>query len=156
MSHRKKRELLKRRTFLSLDQYNGNIKNVCFTIKTSQKSVKIGSIMKLLWSLLRRHVVSNLTLSRQRPLPYRNQSIDLLNKSIDWFLYDNGLRHERVNSGILIRIYFSKNFMVLFFKQKWKTLCQIQSLKVCASFYEKVNSKVQKQPPEMFCKNRCH
>ena len=118
MSHRKKRELLKRGTFLSLDQYNGNIKNVCFTIKTSQKSVKIGSIMKLLWSLLRRHVVSNLTLSRQRPLPYRNQSIDLLNKSIDWFLYDNGLRHERVNSGILIIIYFSKNFMILFFKQK--------------------------------------
>ena len=155
MSHRKKRELLKRGTFLSLDQYNGNIKNVCFTIKIYQKSVKIGSIMKLLWSLLRR-VVSNLTLSRQRPLTYRNQSIDLLNKSIDWFLYDNGLRHERVNSGILIIIYFSKNFMILFFKQKWKTLCQIQSLKVCASFYEKVNSKVQKQPPEMFCKNRCH
>ena len=28
---------------------------------------------------------------------YRNQSIDLLGKSMDWFLYDNGLRHERVN-----------------------------------------------------------
>ena len=26
----------------------------------------------------------------------RNQSIDLLWKSMDWFLYDNGLRHERV------------------------------------------------------------
>ena len=24
------------------------------------------------------------------------QSIDLLRKSVDWFLYDNGLRHERV------------------------------------------------------------
>ena len=24
------------------------------------------------------------------------QSIDLLRKSMDWFLYDNGLRHERV------------------------------------------------------------
>ena len=31
------------------------------------------------------------------PLSYRNQSIDLLCKSMDWFLYDNGLRHERVN-----------------------------------------------------------
>ena len=31
------------------------------------------------------------------PLSYRNQSIiDLLCKSMDWFLYDNGLRHERV------------------------------------------------------------
>ena len=39
-----------------------------------------------------------LTLSWRRPLSYRNQSIDLLRKSMDWFLYDNGLRHERVNS----------------------------------------------------------
>ena len=28
-----------------------------------------------------------------------NQPIDLLCKSIDWFLYDIGLRHERVNNG---------------------------------------------------------
>ena len=38
-----------------------------------------------------------LTLSRRRPLSYRNQSIDVLRKSMDWFLYDNGLRLERVN-----------------------------------------------------------
>ena len=31
-------------------------------------------------------------------LSYRNQSIDLLFKSIDWFLYDRGLRHERGDS----------------------------------------------------------
>ena len=31
------------------------------------------------------------------PLSYKNQSIDLLLKSMDWFLYDNGLCHERVN-----------------------------------------------------------
>ena len=37
-----------------------------------------------------------LTLSWRRPLPYRTQSIDLRSKSMDWFLYDNGLRHERV------------------------------------------------------------
>ena len=35
--------------------------------------------------------------SWQRPLSYRNQPIDLLHKSVDWFLYDNDLRHERVN-----------------------------------------------------------
>ena len=29
-------------------------------------------------------------------LSYRNRSIDLQSKSKDWFLYDNGLRHERV------------------------------------------------------------
>ena len=39
----------------------------------------------------------NLTLSWRRPLSYRNQSIDLLCKLMDWFLYDNGLHHQRVN-----------------------------------------------------------
>ena len=37
-----------------------------------------------------------LTLSWRRPLSYRNQSrkqsIDLQSKSMDWFLYDNGLK----------------------------------------------------------------
>ena len=37
-----------------------------------------------------------LTLSWRRPLSYRNQTIDLRSKSVDWFLYDNGLSHERV------------------------------------------------------------
>ena len=31
-------------------------------------------------------------------LSYRNQSIDLLCKSMDWFLYDNALRPVRVNN----------------------------------------------------------
>ena len=39
------------------------------------------------------------TLSWQRPLSYRNQSIHLLCKSMDWFLYDNGIRHECVKMG---------------------------------------------------------
>ena len=30
------------------------------------------------------------------PLSYKNQSIDLLLKSMDWFLYDNSLLYERV------------------------------------------------------------
>ena len=37
-----------------------------------------------------------LTHSWRRPLSYRNQSIDLQSKSMDWVLYDNDLRHERV------------------------------------------------------------
>ena len=45
-----------------------------------------------------------LTLSWRRQLSYRNQSIDLLRKSMDWFLYDNDLRHERVK-GIKFRRY---------------------------------------------------
>ena len=52
-----------------------------------------------------------LTLSWRRPLSYRNQSIDLQSKSMDWFLYDNGLRHERVNCShyIVSTIVFSQN-----------------------------------------------
>ena len=37
-----------------------------------------------------------LTLSWREPLSYRNQSIDLQSKSMNWFLYDNGLHHEKV------------------------------------------------------------
>ena len=40
-----------------------------------------------------------LTLSWRRSLSYRNQSFDSRSKSMDWFLYDNGLRHERVNKS---------------------------------------------------------
>ena len=42
-----------------------------------------------------------LTLSWRKPLSYRNQSSDLLCKSMDWFLYDNGLRHERVKQPLI-------------------------------------------------------
>ena len=37
-----------------------------------------------------------LTVSWQRPLSYRNQSIDLHSKSMDWIPYDKDLRYERV------------------------------------------------------------
>ena len=40
--------------------------------------------------------VSLLTLSWRRPISYKNQSIDLRSKSMDWFLYDNGLCHKRI------------------------------------------------------------
>ena len=37
-----------------------------------------------------------LTLSLRRSLLFRNQFIDLLCKSVDWFLYGRDLRHEIV------------------------------------------------------------
>ena len=40
--------------------------------------------------------ILGLTLSWQSSLSYRNQFTDLQSKSMDWFLYDRGLRHERV------------------------------------------------------------
>ena len=44
-----------------------------------------------------------LTFSRRKSLSYRNQSIDLHSKSMDWFLYDRNLRHKRVKGGDLKR-----------------------------------------------------
>ena len=38
-----------------------------------------------------------LTLSWRRKISYRNQSIDLQSKSMDWFLYDIGIRSKRIN-----------------------------------------------------------
>ena len=43
----------------------------------------------------------SLTLSWRRSLSYRNQSIDLQSKSMDWVLYDRDLRHERVNKPLM-------------------------------------------------------
>ena len=53
---------------------------------------------------------SRLTLSWRRPISYRNQSIDLRSKSVDWFLYRIGLRHERVN----VRTFLLRRFMWFF------------------------------------------
>ena len=44
----------------------------------------------------------SLNFSWWRPLSYRNQSIDLQSNSMDWFLYDNGLHHERVKKENLL------------------------------------------------------
>ena len=38
-------------------------------------------------------VISNINFFMMRSLSYKNQSIDLQRKSMDWFLYDRDLRH---------------------------------------------------------------
>ena len=69
-------------------------------------SSKVGGNVDLFWYYLNfwkiMWVGNPLTLSWRRPLSYRNQSVDLLRKSMDWFLYDNGLLHERVNIHIRV------------------------------------------------------
>ena len=55
------------------------------------------------------------TLLRQRLLSYRNHSNDLLYKSMDWFLYDNGLHHERVKKIKKNYSQFSGNVLVTIF-----------------------------------------
>ena len=69
------------------------------------ETISINSDYSLTTSVLyetKRDSLSDLTLSRRRPLSNRNQFIDLRSKSMDQFLYDNGLRHERVNQILCI------------------------------------------------------
>ena len=49
-------------------------------------------------------VTALLTFSWRGPLSYRNQSIDMQSKSMDWFLYDNGLRRERVKGKDILTL----------------------------------------------------
>ena len=51
-----------------------------------------------------------LTLSCRKSLSYRNQSVDLQGKSMDCFLHDRDLRHERVK-GIESFVRFSLSFL---------------------------------------------
>ena len=60
-----------------------------------------------------------LTLSWWRPLSYRNQSIDLRSKSMDCFLYDNGIRHERIKE------FFSYFVFYAFALSKLCKLCKL-------------------------------
>ena len=53
--------------------------------------------------------LEHLTFSWRRSLSYRNQSIDLLCKSMEWFLYDRYLRHERVKQPFSSKI--SKKYL---------------------------------------------
>ena len=56
----------------------------------------------------------HLTLSRRRSLSYRSQSIDVLCKSMNWFLYDMDLRHERVNVRLLKGLFFLRHILKIF------------------------------------------
>ena len=44
-------------------------------------------------------------------LSYRNQSIDLFCKSMDWFIYDRDFRHESKSSEIIINFILPISFL---------------------------------------------
>ena len=45
---------------------------------------------------------------------YRNQSIDLRSKSMDWFLYDNGLRYKTVKHIVKKNdLYYQEYFTIV-------------------------------------------
>ena len=68
--------------------------------------------------------ISHLILIR-RSLSYRNQPIDLLCKSMEWFLYDRDLRHKRINDKICeiceAKFGYSK-WILFFFTEKTENL----------------------------------
>ena len=51
------------------------------------------------------YISTGLTLSCRRSISYRNQSIDLFCKSINWFLYDMDLRHKINNNKLVIKFF---------------------------------------------------
>ena len=57
--------------------------------------------------------LESLTLSRRRPISYRNQSIDLLCKSMNWFLYDIGRHCKRVKLPLTALGCYDTNFRLL-------------------------------------------
>ena len=79
-----------------------------FCLKIS--AIEVSSILRLSFvnMFLNSHFTNSiedevLSLSRWRSISYRNQSIDLQSKSMDWFLYDIGLRRGKVKQNADIK-----------------------------------------------------
>ena len=91
----------KQEVYMSGNLYERFI-NVSFTsCVLFKKIILLNSLLKnrnlLVCVFLLLLINDQLTLSRQRSLSCRNQSIYLPCKSMDWFLYDRDYHHERVN-----------------------------------------------------------
>ena len=71
---------------------------VWFHLLMTISKVYYDPVKWLEWNFL----LKQLTLSWQKSLSYRNKYIDLQSKSVDWFLYDRDLCHERVNDILFI------------------------------------------------------
>ena len=77
-----------------------------------------------------------LILSWQRSLSYRNQSIDLFCKSIDWVVYDRGLGHERVNKTFCkLILAFSVLLSVLWSYQEWAQIFEHKPRKTLKIYF---------------------
>ena len=68
-----------------------------------------------------------LTLSWQRFLSYWNQSIDLQNKSMNWFLYGRDLRHERVKDSKILK-FFERNGLAFSIANLQQSCCHLPSI----------------------------
>ena len=63
-----------------------------------------------------------------RPLSHRNQSINLQSKSMDWFLYDNGLRHEKCKIMCLLCYSADSKWYINWLREKYFEKCQVEIL----------------------------
>ena len=62
-----------------------------------------------------------LTFSWRRSLSRRNQSTNLQNKSMNWFLYDWDLRHERVTLSAIVRLHECQIFLFnILHNMRWR------------------------------------
>ena len=62
-----------------------------------------------------------LTFSWRRSLSRRNQSTNLQNKSMNWFLYDWDLRHERVTLSAIVRLHECQTFLFnILHNMRWR------------------------------------
>ena len=77
-----------------------------------------------------------MTLSWHRTLYYRKQLINLLCKSMDWFLYDNGLRRQRVKVFPIATSVSWPSFLTI-----WFTVQKIY-LRMCSTTYANIHHEV--------------
>ena len=77
-----------------------------------------------------------LSLSLRRSLSYRNQSTDLFSKSIDCFLYDKDLGHEKVTETLLLllKLYIQLLFGLSQCSTQKKASIRIFTIKVYESY----------------------
>ena len=82
--------------------HNINLYEICS--KVSKSFLRKGQFCLVIDFVKVGRLHCKLALLWRRYLSYRNQSINLLYKSRDWFLYDRDLRHERVKHIFLCSV----------------------------------------------------
>ena len=90
--------------------FGGWIRIVASSVPRLTRFPAAGYELRLTWVLAAGY---DLTLSWRRLLPYRNQSTDVQSKLMDLFLYDNGLRHERVKANSILLLTPSSDWFEL-------------------------------------------
>ena len=85
--------------------------------------------MPLILKMLKLVLLEILTLSWWRSLSYRNQAIDFLCKSVDLFLYDRDLHHERAKAIKLTNT--QKNYLTQTLQHPFLNVLNVCSTKNC-------------------------